>query len=69
MSDGRSVKRRWRVAPVARLYLAYFLRPPDYAGLRFWTARSRAGSDPAKVKQMIESLVDYLESIQARLVH
>lgn len=32
-------------------------------------ARSRAGSDPAKVKQMIESLVDYLESIQARLVH
>jgi mono/diheme cytochrome c family protein len=32
-------------------------------------ARSRDGGDPAKVKQLIESLVDYLESIQARLVH
>jgi nucleotide-binding universal stress UspA family protein/mono/diheme cytochrome c family protein len=32
-------------------------------------ARSRDGGDPAKVKTMIQSLVDYLESIQARLVH
>ncbi len=32
-------------------------------------ARSRDGGDPARVKQWIESLVDYLESIQARLVH
>jgi nucleotide-binding universal stress UspA family protein/mono/diheme cytochrome c family protein len=32
-------------------------------------ARSRDGGDPERVKQMIQSLVDYLESIQARVVH
>ena len=32
-------------------------------------ARSRRGGDPEQVKQMIQSLVDYLESIQARVVH
>jgi nucleotide-binding universal stress UspA family protein len=32
-------------------------------------ARSRDGGDENKVKQMIQSLVDYLESIQARVVH
>jgi hypothetical protein len=26
-----------RIAPVARLYFAYFLRIPDYGGLDFWT--------------------------------
>ena len=32
-------------------------------------ARSRDGGDPETVKRMIQSLVDYLESIQARVVH
>jgi hypothetical protein len=32
-------------------------------------ARSRHGGDDEKVKQMIQSLVDFLESIQARPVH
>jgi mono/diheme cytochrome c family protein len=32
-------------------------------------ARSRDGGDPATVKRMIQSLVDYLESIQLRVVH
>jgi mono/diheme cytochrome c family protein len=32
-------------------------------------ARSRDGGDENKVRQMIQSLVDYLESIQARVVH
>ncbi len=32
-------------------------------------ARSRDGGDPARVKRMIDSLVDYLESIQLRPVH
>jgi hypothetical protein len=31
------------VAPVARLYFAYFLRIPDYAGLRFWIDYYKAG--------------------------
>lgn len=32
-------------------------------------ARSRDGGDPEKVRAMIQSLVDYLESVQARPVH
>jgi nucleotide-binding universal stress UspA family protein/mono/diheme cytochrome c family protein len=32
-------------------------------------ARSRDGGDPEKVKRLIQSLVDFLESIQARVVH
>lgn len=32
-------------------------------------ARSRDGGDPERVKTMIQSLVDYIESIQARPVH
>ena len=32
-------------------------------------ARSRDGSDPEKVRSMIQSLVDFLESVQARPVH
>jgi mono/diheme cytochrome c family protein len=32
-------------------------------------ARSRDGGSEEKVKQMIDSLVNYLESIQARVVH
>jgi nucleotide-binding universal stress UspA family protein/mono/diheme cytochrome c family protein len=32
-------------------------------------ARSREGGDPETVKRIIQSLVDYLESIQARPVH
>ena len=32
------------VAPVARLYFAYFLRIPDHDGLNFWIGRHRAGT-------------------------
>jgi len=32
-------------------------------------ARSRDGGDEEKVRRMIQSLVDYLESIQTRPVH
>ena len=32
-------------------------------------ARSDRGGDPETVKRLIQSLVDYLESIQARPVH
>jgi hypothetical protein len=31
------------IAPVTRLYFAYFLRIPDYAGLSFWIGQARAG--------------------------
>jgi uncharacterized delta-60 repeat protein len=32
------------IAPVARLYFAYFLRIPDYEGLDFWINRFRGGN-------------------------
>jgi hypothetical protein len=32
------------IAPVARLYFAYFLRIPDYVGLNFWIGYYRAGN-------------------------
>ena len=32
------------IAPVARLYFAYFLRVPDYAGIDFWIGYYRAGN-------------------------
>lgn len=33
-----------RIAPVSRLYSAYFLRPPDKSGLTYWVNKSRAGT-------------------------
>ena len=32
------------ISPVARLYFAYFLRIPDYAGLDFWIGQFQAGT-------------------------
>jgi uncharacterized delta-60 repeat protein len=32
------------IAPVARLYFAYFLRVPDFSGLHFWTTFHRGGA-------------------------
>lgn len=37
------------IAPVARLYFAYFLRFPDYVGLQFHVARSRTGTPLATI--------------------
>ena len=38
-----------RVAPVTRLYSAYFERLPDFGGYGYWTGRLRAGSSLKKV--------------------
>jgi alpha-tubulin suppressor-like RCC1 family protein len=40
------------IAPAARLYFAYFLRIPDYAGLNFWIGHYRAGNS-------LESISDF----------
>lgn len=40
-----------RVAPVARLYLGYFLRIPDHDGLAFWTARYRGGESIESISE------------------
>ena len=39
------------IAPVARLYFAYFLRIPDYGGLTFWIGYFRAGNALSAVSQ------------------
>ncbi len=39
------------MAPVARLYAAYFLRRPDYAGLTYWANQRRSGRTLNSVSQ------------------
>ena len=36
-------------APIARLYLAYFLRTPDYGGLQYWIDYYRSGHTLAQI--------------------
>lgn len=43
------------VSPVTRLYLAYFLRIPDYGGLDYWLKQHRAG-------MRIESISNYFSA-------
>ena len=40
-----------QLAPIARLYLAFFLRAPDYDGLQFWVNASRAGMTLGQIAQ------------------
>ena len=40
------------VAPVARLYLAYFGRVPDYHGLTYWAGRHRSGTPLIAISQI-----------------
>ncbi len=37
------------MAPVARLYWAYFGRIPDASGLTYWTAKHRSGTSTASI--------------------
>lgn len=39
------------VDPVARLYFAYFLRPPDRSGLAYWIGKKRSGSSLYAISQ------------------
>ena len=39
------------VAPVTRLYFAYFLRIPDYGGLQYWIGQMRAGMALTTISQ------------------
>ncbi|MFW2380290.1 MAG: DUF4214 domain-containing protein, partial [Acidimicrobiales bacterium] len=38
-----------RIAPVVRLYYAYFLRAPDIVGLKFWAGKLSTGSSTLAV--------------------
>jgi hypothetical protein len=39
------------VAPVARLYWAYFGRIPDYSGMTYWAGKHRNGTSISKISQ------------------
>ena len=39
------------VAPVARLYWAYFGRVPDYSGMTYWAGKHRNGTSISKISQ------------------
>ncbi len=47
------------IAPVARLYFAYFLRIPDYGGLTFWINYYRAGNALAAVSQAFATSAEF----------
>ena len=47
------------IAPVARLYFAYFLRIPDYGGLTFWINFYRAGNALAAVSQAFATSAEF----------
>ena len=46
-------------APVARLYYAYFLRIPDYAGLNYWIGQFRAGNSLASISNAFASSAEF----------
>ncbi len=47
------------IAPVVRLYFAYFLRIPDYAGLNFWIGQFKAGSSLDTISQAFASSAEF----------
>ena len=51
-----------RVAPVARLYRAYFRRLPDHAGLRYWADQLRAGRSLGWVSQAFSRSPEFVNT-------
>lgn len=47
------------IAPVARLYFAYFLRIPDVGGLLYWSDQSAAGESLANISQAFASSAEF----------
>jgi len=47
------------VAPVTRLYFAYFLRIPDYAGLQYWIGQMRAGTPLTTISQSFATSAEF----------
>lgn len=57
----RSPEFRGSIAPVARLYLAYFDRAPDYAGLLHWMGRYLAGMPLAQVSDAFAQSAEFVQ--------
>ena len=47
------------IAPVARLYFAYFLRVPDYGGLQHWIGQYKAGTLLAQISQSFAGSAEF----------
>ncbi len=47
------------IAPVARLYFAYFLRIPDYSGLSFWAGYYRDGNPLANIANFFAQSTEF----------
>jgi hypothetical protein len=54
-----------RIAPVVRLYYAYFLRAPDYEGLRFWAGRLEAGASVRAVSEEFAKSAEFVNTYGA----
>lgn len=54
-----------RIAPVARLYFAYFRRIPDVGGLLFWSDQSAAGVALADISQAFASSSEFQQTYGA----
>jgi uncharacterized protein (DUF1800 family) len=55
----RSPEFRESIAPVARLYLAYFNRAPDFAGLVYWMQRYQAGTALDEVSEAFAQSAEF----------
>jgi len=56
----RCTESQAEVAPVVRLYYAYFLRMPDYSGLSYWLGQVRAGVSAASVSDAFARSREFL---------
>jgi uncharacterized protein (DUF1800 family) len=57
----RSPEFRDSIAPVARLYLAYFDRAPDFSGLTYWTARFQGGTSLAEISEAFAQSGEFVQ--------
>lgn len=53
------------IAPLARLYFAYFDRIPDYAGLNYWIQQFRAGAGLGDMSQAFAESAEFIATYGA----
>jgi hypothetical protein len=63
MVDGlfRSTEFQTTVAPIVRLYSAYFLRNPGYPGFQFWLGKFRAGESLVAISEEFASSAEFVK--------
>jgi uncharacterized protein (DUF1800 family) len=54
------------IAPIARLYIAYFDRAPDYAGLAYWMYAYRTGTPLADVSEAFAQSPEFVQQYGPR---